>query len=257
LAFEALCTDGLTVKSNGIDGEASPIRCKRWSCETCAKLNRARVVAIAMAAKPRAMLTLTVSSEHYETPDEAALALKRGLRLLRLRLSRHEKLENFEFLAVFEEHESGYPHLHLLIRGKFIPWNKLRDWWEEITGSTHVHIRKIDSVGKAAFYAAKYIGKALHAFANCKRWWRSHAYSAHVADTYVPDWSLGKPTRWSANIHRLKLILAYEGWTYEKHGREGIRWRRPEDSEFGYADLIAFAEGRTSPSLLRREGRGR
>lgn len=252
MQFDALCTPELSVKGGTREGEARPLRCKRWSCPVCAQINRRRVIAIAAKACPRAMLTLTVSSVDYPDTADAAEALKRGLRLLRLRLQRHERLSNFQFIAVFEKHKSGAPHLHLLIRGKFIPWQKLRQWWEEITGSTHVDIRKIDTRGKAAFYVAKYIGKDLSAFPHCKRWWRSHGYSEDVIDDYAPDQRFGRPTRYLANIHRVRFAMLLEGWTVEKVGREGIRWRAPPDTPTTLDYVLSSAEGRTSAALLRR-----
>ena len=246
-----LCTGETSVKSSKGQGEAKPLRCRRWSCEYCAQLNRRRVIAIAVAAKPRALLTLTVSSKQYPDADDAAEALKRGLRLLRLRLERHSRLTNFHFLAVFERHKSGHPHLHLLIRGNFIPWKLLRRWWEEITGSTHIDIRKIDTRGKAAFYVAKYIGKDLAPFEHCKRWWRSHGYSEDVKDDWAPDRTFGPPVRYRTTIHKLRLAMKLEGWHVEDLKPEGIRWRAPPDSPTTTQDLIAAAEGRTSTAFLR------
>lgn len=230
MALHPLCTHQTTVKSEGESGLAFPIRCKRWSCETCAQLNRARVIAIARNSKPRALLTLTVSSKDYPDPDDAAQALKRGLRLLRLRLSRHPRLTNFQFLAVFERHKSGHPHLHLLIKGNYLPWKELRAIWQSLTGSYMVDIRKIASTGHAALYCAKYIGKDLAAFAGCKRWWRSHGYSDTPTDDYVPEHRPRQFERWTFTIHELRFALAAQGFAIEKEGREGIRWR-PRDGE--------------------------
>jgi hypothetical protein len=193
----------------------------------CHGLNRARVIAIARAAKPRALLTLTVRPEPEETPDQAAARLKDGLRLLRLRLKRHARLENFEFLAVFERHKSGFPHLHLLVKGSFLPWRMLRKWWQEITGSHQIDIRKIDTRGKAAFYVSKYIGKDLSAFEGCKRWWRSHGYSDGAADEYQPAFKHYEFSRAEADWNKLRFYLLADGWTLEKVQGERVRARPP------------------------------
>lgn len=202
------------------------------------------------------MLTLTVSSKHYETPDDAAAALKRGLRLLRLRLKRHANLSNFSFLAVFEKHKSGYPHLHLLIRGKYIPWAKLAEWWEDITGSTHIDIRRIDSTGKAAWYVAKYIGKDLSSFASCKRWWRSHEYSADTPDEYVPVWAHIRPVKYEVDVNKLRFMMKLEGWLIEDEPGGTFRWRAPPEAMLTALDLAALAHGRANASLLRRQAWG-
>jgi hypothetical protein len=255
MQFRPLCTPELSVKGNASEGEAHPVRCKRWSCPVCAQINRARVIAIARKACPRAMLTLTVSSTAYPDVDQAAEALKRGLRLLRLGLARHARIENFEFLAVFEKHKSGHPHLHLLIRGKYIPWQYLKRRWKELTGSSQIFINKIATTGQAAFYAAKYIGKDLHAFAHCKRWWRSHGYSEGVTDDYQPSQRYGPPTRYLASVHNLFHVLRYEGFTLERHGRDGIRWHAPPDWPLPLDALLAFSEGQTRAVARARVAR--
>lgn len=219
----------MSVNASRFDGEARAVRCKRWSCPVCKEINRKKVVAIARAAKPRALLTLTVSSDHYDSPDDAAAALKRGLVLLRLRLKRHTKLTNFSFLAVFEKHESGYPHLHLLIRGKYIPWLWLRRAWEEITGSIHIHIRRIHSTGMAALYAAKYIGKDLWAFAGCKRWWRSHDYSEEAVDDYQTARPGVRWTRHAIPFEAMPFNMKLVGYQVERDGPRRLRWHWPPD----------------------------
>jgi hypothetical protein len=228
--MQPLCTSQVSVNTQTHSGEAAAIRCKRWSCPSCAEANRKRVIAIAREGKPRALLTLTVSSEHYDTPDAAAEALKHGLRMLRLRLKRHTKLENFEFIAVFEKHKSGFPHLHLLIKGKYIPWQWLRAAWEAITGSIHVDIRKINSTGMAALYAAKYIGKDLSAFAHCKRWWRSHGYSEPKAESYEDDRPHARWTRYQIDFGPMLFNLRMVGYEVERTGRNRISWHWPPEA---------------------------
>jgi hypothetical protein len=251
--FQPLCTPDLSVKGNASEGEAHPIRCKRWSCEVCHQINRRRVIQIAAAAGPRAMLTLTVSSTDYPDPAQAAVALKEGLRLLRLGLKRHARLENFEFLAVFEKHKSGHPHLHLLIRGKFIPWQYLKRRWREVTGSTQIFINFIRNTKQAAAYAAKYVGKDLTAFPGCKRWWRSHKYSEAVVDDWVKDERYGVPSRYLVDQHKLRFVMLYEGFTLERTGREGMRWRAPPGSKWTLEALLCSAMGRTRMTAQGRK----
>jgi len=134
------------------------------------------VIAKAMAGKPRAMLTLTCDPKNYETPDEAARDMKRALVLLRRHLSKSFGIDKLPFICVFERHKSGWPHMHLLIRGPFIPWKWLSLTWKRLIGAFQVDIRKIRGAAEAAAYVAKYIGKEPFAFEGCKRWWRSHNF---------------------------------------------------------------------------------
>ena len=86
--MKPLCTPDIAVKALGPQGEAGVVRCKRWSCEVCREINRRRVIAFGKRGNPTAMLTLTVSSKAYETPDDAARDLKRALVALRKRIAR-------------------------------------------------------------------------------------------------------------------------------------------------------------------------
>lgn len=222
------CTPDVSVKTKGGMGQAVPVRCKRWSCEHCAKINKRRVIHAGVSGRPRAMLTLTVSSKHYETPDDAAHALKRGLRLLRLHLSRHPKLESFEYLAVFEEHKSGYPHMHLLITGKFIPWKWLREKWELITGSTHIDIRKLRTHHQAARYVSKYITKGLATFEGCKRWWRSHGYPRPIEEASEDAEIAIGWGRYEGRVDQMAFNLRACGYKVETEPNGKISWLWPE-----------------------------
>lgn len=228
MTLTPLCTSQITVNANQHGGEILAVRCKRWSCEYCREVNRQRVIRIAAAAKPRALLTLTVRHTDYECPDEAAEALKRGLRLLRLRLKRHPMLQNFRFLAVFEKHKSGWPHLHLLIKGQYLPWQQLRSMWEGITGSYMVDIRRIKTNGQAAMYVAKYIGKDLSAFAHCKRWWRSTGYTEEQPEDYQAEKASGQWTRLTVGFYSIGPALEKAGYDVEYLRGARLRFAPPE-----------------------------
>jgi hypothetical protein len=257
LPLTPLCTPDISVKSSHGAHEANPVRCKRWSCEICAQLNRRRVIALARSGKPTAMLTLTVSSKNYPDPDHAAADLKRGLVALRKRVGRLPGSPRISFLAVFEKHKSGWPHMHLLVRAPFLPIRWLKAVWEDITGSYMVDIRAIRTTGQAAFYVAKYVGKDLAAFAHCKRWWRSHDYNEPRADD--PAWRerLRGWSRYEGNVNNLVRWLKAIGVEVVE-GRDGrVSWTDPprapidplaalraSDASFGYGHRRASSEAR-------------
>ena len=240
MTLTPLCTNQIAVNQMAAEGHVAAIRCKRWSCPQCHEVNRLRVIQAAVDGKPKAMLTLTVSSKQYPSHEEATAALKHGLRLLRLTLRRHPKFENFEFMAVFEKHQSGFPHLHLLIRGKFLPWSWLTRRWKEITGSTHIDIRKIKGRKDAARYVAKYLGKDLSAFEGCKRWWRSHGYAPEPSN----DNEAARPAKaWSrfiADFDRMALILENGGYTVTVEGRRRLHYAAPPDILWSPIELLWF-----------------
>src|SRR5690606_31125816 len=107
--------------------------------------------------------------------------------------------------AVFERHKSGFPHLHLLIRARFLPVRELRAMWEGITKhSWNVNVMAIRTPGQLA-YAAKYIGKDLAAFAHCKRWWRSHDYNG--PDAFAEDRAADRH-RWNRLPLDIRLFVS-------------------------------------------------
>lgn len=199
------------------------VRCKRWQCEVCAARNRRRVIALGVAGRPTAMLTLTLSSTDYPCPEEAARRLKTGLVALRKAIARAHGGKSFSFLAVFEKHKSGHPHLHLLIRAKFLPVKELRAIWERITGSFMVDIRAITSVGKAAFYVAKYVGKDLSKFQSCKRWWRSHDWNDKEAISEEDREQFRGWGRIEGDVRRMAALARHLGFRVESDGPD--RWR--------------------------------
>lgn len=171
-----LCSEAISVNQNSSEGQACLLKCRRWSCEKCLPDLRREVIQKAIAGHPRAMLTLTCNPANYSTPDEAARDMKRALVLLRRHLRARFGIEKLPFICVFERHKSGWPHMHLLIRGPFIPWKWLSLTWKRLIGAFQVDIRKIRGARDAASYVAKYIGKEPFAFEGCKRWWRSHNF---------------------------------------------------------------------------------
>ena len=233
------CTPDVSVKREGAGGKVIPVRCKRWSCPHCAIVNRQRVIMFAKGGEPTAMMTLTVSTRNYDTPDEAAEDLKRGLVALRKRITRRWPNERMPFIAVFEQHKSGWPHLHLLIRCRFMPVEWLRECWTEITGSWNVNITKIDK-GRAGHYVAKYIGKDLHSFAHCKRWWRSHDYD--LQDRELTEEELRALRGWSrmnAEPDRMALALKHIGCILTVDGAGRITYHDPPT---GPPDMRAVAQ---------------
>jgi len=224
-----LCTGELRYKVENEVAHISPVRCKRWSCEICAPFNRKQVIEHAVAGNPRAMLTLTLKPAKGETPPEVARRLKKGLVALRLRLKRHPQLQNFEFCAVFEKHKSGFPHLHLLITGQFIPWKKLRGWWAAITGSYMIDIRAVRGKKSAAYYVAKYLGKDLSGIEGCKRWWRSKGYPRPEPRKTETEEGLGRWSRLQADIFQATETLAANGWEITQHRNLKFEARQVEE----------------------------
>jgi hypothetical protein len=118
-----------------------------------------------------------VKPSRYETFDAAARDLKEAWRNMRRAMERSFGIKRPPFIAVFEATKEGWPHLHILMRCRFISQRWYSDTMERLIGAPIVHVRFIQDVGRVGAYVAKYVSKAPEGFAHCKRWWRSSDYS--------------------------------------------------------------------------------
>lgn len=76
------------------------------------------------------MLTMTLQPSRFEGVVDAfeKMAAERNVLLRRIELNLKRK---FDFLWVVEPHDSGYPHLHLIVFAGWIPHiEELAKWWE-------------------------------------------------------------------------------------------------------------------------------
>lgn len=100
------------------------------------------------------------------------------------------RLKKLPFLAVFERHLSGWPHLHIFLRTEYIPQKELSCWMSWLIDSPVVHIKAIANSAQAAGYAAKYTTKENVKFGNCKRYWQSADYDLR------PEHQATPPSAW-------------------------------------------------------------
>src|SRR5262249_50634329 len=121
------------------------------------------------------------------TPTLAAKALARAWRILRLRALRHYNLKALPFIAVFEKHKSGWPHLHLMLRAKWLDQRWLSAQMHDILNSHRVDIRRIKRQSQIAGYCAKYVGKEPWQFGTSKRYWKSRDYELREDRKTKPD----------------------------------------------------------------------
>lgn len=229
-----LCSNEVLVNANRIEGEAHLLRCKRWSCETCKEYNRLRVMHAARRGQPNLFMTLTCNPARWSSPDEAARDMKRGLVQLRRRIERRWKIKNIPFIVVYEKTKKGWPHMHLLLRAPYMHWKVLRAMWQEISGAHQVDVRFIKKATQVLFYVTKYIGKDLHAFEGCKRWWRSHNYDELKEAPYRPENYGYGIERDFLDWHLLVSLTEKSGVIIRSKGRHSISWRWAPGSRSGW-----------------------
>jgi hypothetical protein len=143
-----------------------PLSCKSWLCDRCRQTLRRHWEHVALAGEPERFITLTCDPKKYPSPLDAFRGLSRAFN--RLCISIRKKYGKFEFLRVWELHKSGWPHLHILQRGSYIPQEWLSSEWERLGGGPIVDIRKINDQSQTTKYIVKYMGKQ---FAELQRLW--------------------------------------------------------------------------------------
>jgi len=222
------CTNRTIVKSEDRNRVAISLRCRSWTCPDCADTRKAGLIAQAIGGSPTIFLTLTLKRSVAETPEQAARILARAWRLLRLRIMRHRKWRRLPFIVVFEPHESGWPHMHLLLRCSFIDWRWLKENWLDICQSSHVYIRYAKNKQQSAAYCCKYVGKGSEKFGSCKRYWMSQDYDLRPkADHLNKRKHKGS---WDFIERRFTLYigdLTDRGWSVEYHSTHKATIRPP------------------------------
>jgi hypothetical protein len=139
-------------------------------------MRKRQLICEALGGDPNTFLTLTYRVRQSVTPNAAAKDLSRAWRLCRLRLMRHHKLKSLPFLAVMESTVNGWPHLHILLRSRWLSRDLIVRAMSELIDSPVVDLRRIDGKGRVMAYVAKYAGKAAHKFGTAKRYWQSQDY---------------------------------------------------------------------------------
>jgi hypothetical protein len=120
---------------------------------------RNRLVSLVEQAPPDRMLTLTVDTKAYRDPLAAARRMGHALPALIRKMRAWLKGGALEYLAVWERTRAGWPHLHVLIRGPFLPQRLVSDWWNELTRSPVVYFTLLNGSRAGARYVTKYLTK--------------------------------------------------------------------------------------------------
>lgn len=153
-----------------------PARCKCWHCEDCRPARVARLKYEARLGKPNLFVTLTWRVRAGVTPSQAAVLLAWAWRVVRAEYLRAHGPRSLDFLAVFEDTEAGWPHIHIVARCRWLDHAWLKKRMGKLIGSPVVWVTRIKGRRMIANYVAKYIGKNPHRFAGTKRYWRSLRY---------------------------------------------------------------------------------
>jgi len=172
----SLCGEDTLRNDNGATVATATLFCGSWNCETCIPKRRSKVFAQASRGIPTRFITLTCNPRLGESPEGRRASLAKGLARLALWARRHPRIGTFEYFAVCEAHESGEPHVHVLVRCPYFHWKLLRAMWRRIGVGVITDIRKVKNANQAIRYVAKYVAKKPAQFGFAKRYWQSRGY---------------------------------------------------------------------------------
>jgi hypothetical protein len=220
----AYCGEKCIATSDGPDKVAVTVRCRSWTCEHCRDQRKRQLICKAMDGSPNRLITLTSRRNSTVTPELAARALVRAWRLIRRNIKHNSPKGDVQFIAIFEQTQLGWPHLHILCRSQFIDQRWLSNEMLRLTDSPIVDIRTIKNKRGAAKYVSKYIAKAPGKFGSLKRYWTSARYAVEVYVKKKAAWP------WDVqNINLAKWIEAWQsfGWTVTLETASKARARPP------------------------------
>lgn len=224
----SLCGEG-TLLADGVQEKAAVTRrCKCWTCDNCVDGRRTRLKREAERGNPSIFLTLTTRRLSDRTAAEEARLQSKWFAELMRRMAKRTSRKRVQFLIVRESHKSGWPHMHVLIRGPYVPWQWIRAEWLAISGSDRINVKAVNNRGHAAGYIASYVKKAPAKFGNLRRYWMSQDYLPEDDQDDQPRIDFGCP--WE---RRNECIITFaerwsmEGWTVAFEGPDRVHATGP------------------------------
>jgi len=157
-------------------GGAFPRKCNCWPCCNCAPGKLWNLKKDIADGDPNRFITITCREGEFETPEEAAFEQRYAFTKAIQNWRRLDPKNKCEYFVVREAHENGMPHLHAAWRGKWIDQAWLSNEMARFINSPIVHIKQVTHKRGAAYYMAKYLGKAPHQFGKMKRYWCSRGW---------------------------------------------------------------------------------
>jgi len=146
-------------------------RCKLWSCDYCAELNKefwihqATRGAILITTEGRKIQFVTLTSRPYATPTTGLYFLKKNWPLLNRKLKYHtDKWRaalgyEWAYFMVPEHHKSGVVHCHLFAATHYDTVKSWKDFAFSSGFGWRVDVQPLITPEQAASYVAKYLHK--------------------------------------------------------------------------------------------------
>lgn len=190
------------------------IRCKRWGCPSCGRRRITHLTHRITDAAPEKFITLTVNPQFFESPRAAFERTSPKIQKLTQRIRRN--YGTFEFVRVTEVTKAGWPHYHLMACCKFIPQQKLSQWWAELTGASIIDIRLIKKAAHVYKYVLKYLSKQKYIpWTNRRVSWTRNFFPKQPKRTFQTLDLVGVE-RYSQRFDRY-LLTSRNGWHAKRY----------------------------------------
>lgn len=189
-------------------------RCKQWSCDYCAELNRdywihqAARGTLLLLSEGQRLQFVTLTSRGYATPAKSLYFFSQNWPKLRKRIAHQTEIWspftgiNWAYFLIPERHKSGVLHAHLIAATHLDGQRWYKDNAYQTGFGYQADVKPdIDSL-KAAYYAAKY----LHKGTGAEDWPKGFMRVRHSQ-----NWPIAKEQ-------------PLEGWLWETYKNDNTIW---------------------------------
>lgn len=218
-----MATENGTLGAAVLQGQAGALsldkghqNCTVYLCSTCRKMARKsrrtyqRVISGLKVGGQFKFITLTTSEQSWKSGKD----IQESWRALKERMVRRGLISGY--VKVKEFTKRGLPHLHIIVRGPWIPQQWLSQAWMDLHSSPIVDVRRIKGKGGAAAYLSKYLGK--DARSKCSWGW------SWVWKGFVKDWRQHVSDGLIEGYSMLDIIAMWDAILVLYGERE--RWKR-------------------------------
>lgn len=155
-----LCSRGVVYQTDARGTRAIAIGCGRRECSECGPKRVAVLKRRIASGAPDRMVTLTLPTGSYATPQAAVDALHKAWMLFVKRQRTEFGRLACEYALVVELTEARTPHLHIAVAGKWIDQHALSAFMHAHGCGSIVDVRAIKNARGAARYLSKYFTKS-------------------------------------------------------------------------------------------------
>ena len=182
-----LCGQGTLINPGKSAFRAVSLLCRCWSCPICFPIRLRVLMLLLEAGQATTFLTLTVNPDTGSSPDSRARALMAAFQELIRRMRRVYGIPHIPYCWVFEQTKAGEPHLHVLLRLRYIPQAWISAQMADLIGAPIVDIRDAQGKVNICRYLAKYLSKGPGRFGGTKRYSSTRDWELPVEEREPED----------------------------------------------------------------------